>query len=191
MSGDNGLAALLEAFGVGDKSVATDRRFQLAGLGNLENLASRTGQAGGTASGDALAYLEKLLSGNRSAVTAAVAPTTNAAAGAAAAKSRQISATGTARGGGTNAEQQQTSDSVDKATQDAINAAVPGAAGTLGTMGTNLLSQSGSDSSALASQAGQTRTMDQMRSDELLDALTKMFSATDTGKAVSAGITGI
>src|SRR5271170_2574157 len=118
-SGDNGLAALLESFGVGNKNVKTDRSNELAAMGNLKSLAA--GEAGEGAEGvDAsMKFFQSILSGNPTAVASAVAPTTNAVAAQNAAQNRNIAATGTSRGGGTNAEQQKTSDKAGAASLDA------------------------------------------------------------------------
>src|SRR5271170_3505176 len=123
-SGDNGLAALLESFGVGNKNVKTDRSNELAAMGNLKSLAA--GEAGEGAEGvDAsMKFFQSILSGNPTAVASAVAPTTNAVA----AQNRNIAATGTSRGGGTNAEQQKTSDKAGAASLDAVQKLFPDAA---------------------------------------------------------------
>lgn len=169
------MSAILSLFGVGQKSKNTDRSNQLSAWGDLKSLAT-SGQnqvsSGAAATGAAQNYSAKLLSGNREAVESAVAPTTNAVASQAAAAGRQRAAQGTSRGGGTNAVDQQSSDLVSQATQNAINQATPGAASSLGQIGTT---QTGQGESALGvaggelgSQAGTTRQADIAHSDALL-----------------------
>jgi hypothetical protein len=169
------MSAILSLFGVGDKNKNTDRSYQLQGWGDLTNLINGAQGAGSAATGDALSHFTKLLSGNRQAVESAVAPTTNAVASQGAAAGRQAAATGTSRGGGTNAQDQQTADKVSSATQGAINQAVPGAASELGSLGTTLLGQAGPNASNLASQAGGTRQNDISNSNnEMNGALTQL-----------------
>lgn len=188
MADDNGLAAILEAFGVGDKSVKTDRGFQLDALGNLKNQAATTGAEGADATSAAMKYFHSILGGSPTAVQAAVAPQTNAVAGQAAAQGRQAAATGTSRGGGTNTLQQQLSDIVQGKTQDAINTAVPGAASSLGSLGSTATGQSISASGTLGNQAQNAKTADQERSDRIMDELTKLFASTNTGQLASTAI---
>lgn len=154
------MSAILSLFGVGQKSKNTDRSYQLQGWGDLTNLINGASGQGGQATGDALSHFTNLLSGNRSAVESAVAPTTNAVASQQAAAGRQAEATGTARGGGVNAENQQTADKVSQATQGAINSAVPNAANELGSLGTTLTGQAGANAGTLAGNAGGTRQFD-------------------------------
>jgi len=76
----------------------------MGGLQNLFNWAIPTGEAGYTAGqgdvGTAAGYWRNILSGNRSAIEAAVAPERNAALSSADAAKRTQAAFGTARGGG-------------------------------------------------------------------------------------------
>lgn len=162
------MSAILSLFGVGQKDRKTDRSNQLAAWGDLSSLATGEASSGTAATGAAQAYDTKLLSGDRAAVESAVAPTTNAVASQQAAAGRQRAATGTSRGGGTNAQDQQSSDLISSATQTAINAAAPGAAASLGALGTTQTGQSISAAGTLGQQAGDTRTADQARSDKLL-----------------------
>lgn len=164
------MSSILELFGVGQKDKSTDRKNQLGAWGDLSSLATGEAGAGAAATGASQAYSSKLLSGNREAVESAVAPTTNAVASQAAAKSRQTAATGTARGGGTNAQDQQTSDLVSSATQTAINSAAPTAAANLGSLGTTQTGQSISAASNLGSQAGSTRQADIATSNSLVSS---------------------
>jgi hypothetical protein len=176
---------------VGNKSAKTDRGFELNALGDLKNLATTEGSAGADAEGASQKFFTQLLSGNPTQVAQAVAPTTNAVASQKAAQGRQENAFGTARTGGTNVTDQQTADAAQKATQTAINSVVPGAASTLGTLGTTLLAQSGSAASNLGSLSGRAKIADQERSDQTLDALTKAFAATETGGQLETAFAGI
>lgn len=162
------MSAILSLFGVGQKSKNTDRSNQLSAWGDLSSLASGEAGSGAAATGAAQAYSTKLLSGNRQAVESAVAPTTNAVASQAAAAGRQRAATGTSRGGGTNAQDQQSNDLISSATQTAINSATPGAAASLGALGTTQTGQSISAAGTLGGQAGSTRQFDVTNSNNLL-----------------------
>ena len=188
------MSAILSLFGVGQKDKNTDRSNQLSAWGDLKSLAGGEAGSGAAATGAAQAYDAKLLSGNRQAVESAVAPTTNAVASQSAQASRQRSATGTSRGGGTNAQDQQSNDLISSATQSAINSAVPGAAASLGALGTAQTGQSISAASTLGEQAGSTRVSDTARSDKLLhDSVSEIaqmlmaipgFGGTGVGTAV-------
>jgi len=173
---DNGLAAILQAFGVGNRSAKTDRGFELDAMGDLKNLASTEAGAGADAEGQAQKYVTSILSGNPAAVASAVAPVTNAVASQKAAQGRQENATGTARTGGTNASDQQTGDAAIKATSDAISSAIPSAASSAASLGTSLLGQAGSSAANLGSLSGNARQADVARSDQELDSLTKLFA---------------
>jgi hypothetical protein len=175
-AGDNGLAALLEAFGVKNKSVGTDRSNELAAWGNLKNIANTTAGAGGDATAQALKYFTSILSGSPTAVQSAVAPTTNAVAAQQAAQGRQIASQGTARTGGINAEQQQVGDKARAATQTAINSAAPNASAILAQLGPELTGQSISASGTLGEQTEPARQYDQNRSDKEINALTQLLT---------------
>lgn len=163
------MSAILSLFGVGNKSKNTDRNNQLSAWGDLSGLATAGATSGEAATGAAQAYDANLLSGNRQAVESAVAPTTNAVASQGAAASRQRAATGTARGGGTNAQDQQSSDLISSATQSAINSAAPTAAASLSTLGTSQTGQSISAAGTLGGQAGSARQFDVTNSQSLLN----------------------
>lgn len=108
-------------FGIGGSSSKTDRQQQLTGYGDLQNIfnyALPQGQStlsGGQGTtnqglgelGQAANYNSKILSGNRSAVTEAMAPEINSVTSQANQLKKQQSAMGTSRGGGTNAGNQQ------------------------------------------------------------------------------------
>jgi hypothetical protein len=191
LADDNGLAAILQAFGVGDKSVKTDRGFQLDAMGDLKNLATTESGAGADAEGASQAYFTKILSGDPTQVASAVAPVTNAVASQKAAQGRQESATGTSRTGGTNASDQQTSDAAGKATSAAISSALPDAASSLGTLGTTLLGQAGSNARSLGGLAQSAHSADQARSDKQLETLTNMLTNTKTAQEVGTVIAGL
>jgi hypothetical protein len=93
--------------GIGGSSAKTDRGWQLqsaSGLSNLFNWAlpqAKTATAGGLSDlSSAGGFWKQLMSGNRSAVNAAVAPQANTAQTMDDASRRQAGASGTARGGG-------------------------------------------------------------------------------------------
>jgi len=94
--------------GIGGTSAKTDRGWQIqsaSGLSNLFNWAlpqakQSTGQGLSDLS-SAGSFWKQLMSGNRSAVNAAVAPQVNTAQTMTDASRRQAAASGTARGGGT------------------------------------------------------------------------------------------
>lgn len=106
---------------MGGSSSNTDRQQQLTGFGDLQNVfnyALPQGQSTlsggqGTANqglgelGQAANYNSKILSGNRSAVTEAMAPEINSVTSQANQLRKQQAALGTSRGGGTNAGNQQ------------------------------------------------------------------------------------
>lgn len=101
--------------GIGGSSSKTDRKTTLTGFGDLQNIFNfgldtskslgTTGQQtvgqGVNALGSSLNYFQKLMSGDRSVVSQAVAPETNAVQAQADAARRGQVASGTARGGGT------------------------------------------------------------------------------------------
>jgi hypothetical protein len=134
------LSAIFSLFsGSGAK---TDRKNQLAGFGDLNNVfnfALPNAEAGYTAGQatqkDALSqlsspakYYSDLLSGNRQQTLSAVAPTVNAANAGADAQKKQIANSGTARGGGVNAVGQQIDTNKNAAVDTAVNQAKQGAA---------------------------------------------------------------
>src|ERR1700690_2759367 len=94
----------------GGSAAKTDRKEQLQGYGDLNNLFNfgfSSGKASTGAASDLLGqaggYYSKLLSGDRATTMQAVAPTVNAATAQTDATKRAISGSGTARGGGVNA----------------------------------------------------------------------------------------
>lgn len=194
------MSAILSLFGVGQKDRNTDRSTQLGAWGNLSNLATGERMAGTEDTGLASRHAANLLSGDPTAVASAVAPTTNAVAAQAAAAGRQRAATGTSRGGGGNTQDQQTSDLISGATQTAINTAVPGAATTLGSLGTTQAGQAASAAGTVGSQSGETREYDTTRSDKLVkdsvDQVAQLlkaipgFGSTTTGSSIISGIGG-
>ena len=128
--------------GIGGSSAKTDRKQTLQGYGDLQNIfnfgmSSGKSQltAGQGTLGTALtelqgpaSYYQKLLSGNRPALLQAIQPAVNAATDQADAQKRQAAASGTARGGGTNATQQQQDTERMAAIDNALASAKGGAA---------------------------------------------------------------
>jgi hypothetical protein len=169
----------------GGNSAKTDRRNQLAGFGDLSNIynfgmaqgANQLNQGNTSLQGaqqqlqGPANYYAQLLSGNRSAAMNAVAPTVNAANAQSDAQSRQLSAMGTARGGGVNAAGQQMATNKQAAIDSAITQARSGAAqgatqvagaesnigGTQLAAAMNLLGLGESAASNLTSLAGDSR----------------------------------
>src|SRR5271166_305072 len=82
-----------------------------------------------------LEYDLSLLSGNKTAQDAAIAPSVNKAVAGSAAKRRNIAESGTARGGGVNAVNQQASDIPTAAAVDALTTLAPQAAGAAASTG--------------------------------------------------------
>lgn len=128
--------------GIGGSARKTDRKFQIDAMGKMKNVfnygidmmkdSKATGDAT-TASGmegldKAGGYWNSILSGNRTAVNAAIAPETNAINAGADATKRQIATSGTARGGGVNSTNQQVNSNTRAATDNAIFSARPKAA---------------------------------------------------------------
>lgn len=123
-------------------SVKTDRTNQLQSFSDLQNVfnfALPTAQ-GEQKKGDANLdtalsslglssdYFQKILSGNRTDVAQAVAPTTNAITERSDAEKRQAATLGTARGGGVAGENQQVQDKTNAAVDTTIAQARPDAA---------------------------------------------------------------
>jgi hypothetical protein len=120
----------------------TDRKNQLAGFGDLNNVfnfalpnAEAGYNAGQATQKSALSqlsspaqYYQSLLSGNRQATQQAVAPVASAANAQADAQKKQIANSGTARGGGVNAVGQQVETNKNATVDTAINQAKQGAA---------------------------------------------------------------
>jgi hypothetical protein len=139
--------------GIGGSQSKTDRTVQLQSFGGLNNLfnwalpqaksATSTGISAlgtgmrtlGTAGSDigsAAGFFKNLMSGNRNAVSAAVAPQANTAQTQADASRRQAAASGTARGGGTAGPAQQQKDAQLAQIQNLMfGARTTGAEGTL------------------------------------------------------------
>ncbi len=136
-----GIGGLFGALGGNARN--TDRQQQLTGMGDLQNVFNfgmnqgKTGYQTGAGTeagaleqlGGPAAYYQKLLSGNRAAAMSAVAPTVNAVNAQTDAAARQNATSGTARGGGVNAANQQIDTSKQAAVENAITGAREGAAG--------------------------------------------------------------
>jgi hypothetical protein len=166
------MTGFLNALGVGGSAAKTDRKEQLQGYGDLNNLfnfgfssgKAETGQAQDLL-GQAGAYQSKLLSGDRAATLSAVAPTVNAANATTDAAKRSLSASGTARGGGVNAVGQslntQKRANIDTAVNTAKAGAASGATATGGTMAAQagqLLGVGTSSAESLTADASNSRS---------------------------------
>lgn len=127
--------------GIGHSSEKTDRANELSGMAGLKSIFNYGMNAGSSLIGAgtsgvnaATGYLKNILSGNRNAVTAAVAPQANQVRAASDAAKRQTDTLGTARGGGVAS----TNEMRDSATQGKIDEAILGerskAAGALGNL---------------------------------------------------------
>jgi hypothetical protein len=101
--------------GIGGSSAKTDRKTQLTGFSNLNNLfnfgldttkgllsgSNQTTSQGVSALGDSLSHFMSLMKGNRTAVSADAAPQTNTALAQSDAVKKQAATMGTGRTGGT------------------------------------------------------------------------------------------
>jgi hypothetical protein len=87
--------------GIGNSSAKTDRSQTLQGYGDLSNVFNFGISSAKQGIGAAQNYFGKLLSGNRTVAEQAIAPETNQMNAASDAQKRQLSTSGTARGGGT------------------------------------------------------------------------------------------
>jgi hypothetical protein len=157
--------------GIGHSSAKTDRSFQLDAMTKMKNVfnwalpqgegAFAKGQEDLGKAGD---YWSKILSGNRAAVSAAVAPETNMIRTAADARKRQLATSGTARGGGTGATNQQIETDTAAKTDNAIFGARPAAASEVAKIGgvetaagANVVGMAGETSTNLADIAMKSR----------------------------------
>jgi hypothetical protein len=160
--------------GIGGASWKTDRGIQLDAMQKMKNvfnyaLPQATGQqAAGTESLDKAGdYWKRLLSGNRTVATQAVAPETNAIRTGADARKRQLGEMGTARGGGVNEASQRLETDTAAKTDSAILGARPEAAKETASIGRTQLEDAsrilglGADvSTSLASEARLARKQD-------------------------------
>lgn len=183
----------------GGSSAKTDRKFQLAGMGGLQNIfnfaipsgEAETGAAQQTL-GNASQYYNKLLGGDRATTLQAVAPTVNAATSQTDAMKRAISQSGTARGGGVNATTQSLEDQKRASIDSAINQAKSGAAagatsvgGTMASQAGNLLGTGESAAGNLADIASKSRvTSNQLHN----QAVQQTGSLIDAGLDLAFGI---
>ena len=113
----------------------TDRKEELSGFGDLNNVfnfginqSRNANAAGNDLLGQAGAYDTRLLSGNRNTVNQAIAPVANEATDQTDAEKRQIAASGTARGGGVNATNQNLDANKQAIIDNAANSAIANAA---------------------------------------------------------------
>jgi hypothetical protein len=177
------LSAIFSLFS--GSSANTDRKNQLAGFGDLNNVfnfalpnAEAGYNAGQATQKQALSqlsspaqYYQSLLSGNRQQTQQAVAPVASAVNAQADAQKKQIANSGTARGGGVNAVGQQIETNKNATVDTAINQAKQGAAaGATGVAGAtskvgdsqlsaalNLLGIGNNAAANLTKQAGESR----------------------------------
>jgi hypothetical protein len=175
--------------GLGGSSYKTDRSMELAGFKDLSNIFNYGMQQGGQAIGAgqqnlgaAGNYYQQLLSGNRSAVSAAVAPETNAIRSATDASKRQIATSGSARGGGVNSTNQQVNDKSTAAVDNAIFAARPAAAqgatqvgGTELNAGTNLIGEAANSGANLTDLAEKARGQDYKINQDMVGKVTNFI----------------
>lgn len=138
--------------GLGGASWKTDRKTELQGFSDLHNVfnfalpfaksATQTGAnttaAGTDAMSSSLGYWQKLLSGNRTTAQQAVAPEANAAMSQSDALKRQQASSGTARGGGVNAVNQQRDTDTMSKVDNALFGARPQAATQVASVGNSL-----------------------------------------------------
>lgn len=150
--------------GIGNASYKTDRSNELGGfakLGNVFNFGLNAAKTGVSAGQDLLSsagsYFKNLLSGNRSAVSQAVAPETAAIRSGSDASARQLAASGTARGGGVASTNQQRTAQTQAKVDQAILGARPAAAAGAEKVGATQL-QGGLDAAAIASRAAADTT---------------------------------
>jgi len=104
-------------------------------FGQASDAAKAFGAAGKGTLDQVTQYFKTLLGGNRQATAEAVAPAANAARAGADASKREQAMTGTARTGGTAAQNQQSEDQVRAQIDNLIAGAAPAAAGALSTIG--------------------------------------------------------
>jgi hypothetical protein len=130
--------------GIGGSSSSTDRKQQLAGYGDLSNIYNQGISQGNNASatgqgelGEAAGYDSSILNGNRSSIMSALSPQISSITGQANQNKKQQATMGTARGGGTNASNQQTQQQEQGAITKAIGGAQSGAASGLASIGSN------------------------------------------------------
>ena len=147
--------------GIGHASYKTDRSFQLDAMTKMKNVfnfglsqGEKQQGAGEESVNKAGDYWSKLLSGNRAAVGAAVAPEANAVRSAADAGKRQLATSGTARGGGTAGANQQIDEASRAKIDNAIFGARPEAAKETAKIGELQLA----DASRMLGMAGETTT---------------------------------
>lgn len=150
--------------GVGGSASSTDRKNQLTGYGDLQNVFNygipqgQQGQSQGQSDlGSSSSYWGKLLNGDRSSITSALQPEISSITGQGDAARRQASALGTSRGGGTNAANQQSQTAEQGQISNLIAGARPQAAQQLQGIGQTELNNS-ANLLGLGNQAGTSLT---------------------------------
>lgn len=135
--------------GLGNSSAKTDRKTTLQGFGDLSNLfnfgldtskgllssGSKDVGSGVNAMGTGLDFFKKLLSGDRTTMTQAVAPETNAVLNQSDAARNNRATMGTARGGGTAGANQTAQDKSMATIDNYLFGARPAAAGQVADIG--------------------------------------------------------
>ncbi len=136
-------------FGLGGSASKTDRKNQLQGYGDLQNIfnyglpAGQQGQQQGQEQlGQAGSYWSKLLGGDRTSIMSALQPEISSVTDQGNAQRRQAASMGTARGGGTNALNQQSQTQEAKQISNLVAGARPQAAQQVGQIGTTELNNS-------------------------------------------------
>jgi hypothetical protein len=171
-------------FGIGGKN----SKQQNQSIGNLSNLfnfgmsqASSLTSSGAADTGAASGYFKSLVSGNRNAVQAAIAPQANEVRSAADAQKRQASAMGTARGGGTAGTNQQTDTNTQATIDNAMFGARSGAAGQLAQIGAGEtgagLSAAGTAGSAASAEGTISTDARQQAANEQANAIKSVVGA--------------
>ena len=177
--------------GIGGSGAKTDRSWQSSAAGGLKNLFN-WGMSTGTAAtsaglGDlssAGGFFKQLMSGNRAATNAAMAPQISTANAQADAQRRQQEASGTARGGGTAAVNQQQQSSKLAQIQNMLFGARTGGASELAKVGsaeagTGVAASNiaGNAASSLFSNATDARKQDLAQQQEIGQSIGQMAAA--------------
>src|SRR5271163_1359224 len=142
---------------IGNSATKTDRSNELQGFGDLSSVFNFGMPTAQSALGGANNYFQKLLTGNRATMEQAEAPEINAVNTGSDAAKRQLAASGTARGGGVAATNQQR-DTATRATADnLLMQARPAAAGAEAGIGESALGTSLGAGTNLTSIASNSR----------------------------------
>lgn len=129
-------------FNIGNSATKTDRSNELSGFGDLSSVFNFGMPVAQSATGGANNYYQKLLTGNRATMEQAEAPEINAIQAGSDAQKRQLATSGTARGGGVAAANQNRGTTTEAAVDNALMQARPAAAGAEAQIGAGALSTS-------------------------------------------------